>query len=307
IAFIALRYDTSHLLIEKYQLNQVLSTRSVVFRREELKKPLSAAVWGDIDYDLRDTNNGQETVPTTRGLNEMSTTESIFNLYTNDTRGYRKAGWPSLSNSKKEIALIKKTIAKSASSVSDVSGRSATEEAFKALNGKSPQLLHLATHGFFLSVKENSLKDDGMDNGFTMQQNPMFRSGIVLAGGNHAWTGGKIPENSEDGILTAYEIAQLDLSNTELVVLSACETALGETKYANEGVFGLQRAFKLAGVKKMIVSLWQVPDDATVELMTLFYQNWLDGQTIREALHKSQMQMKKKYPPFFWAAFVVVE
>ena len=145
-------------------------------------------------------------------------------------------------------------------------------------------------------------------NSFTMQQNPMFRSGMVLAGGNHVWKGGKISQESEDGILTAYEIAQLDLSNTELVVLSACETALGETKHANEGVFGLQRAFKLAGVKTMIMSLWQVPDSHTAELMTLFYQNWMAGESIRKALHKAQMTMKKKYPsPFYWAAFIVVE
>jgi CHAT domain-containing protein len=129
----------------------------------------------------------------------------------------------------------------------------------------------------------------------------------VLAGGNHAWKGETIPANREDGILTAYEIAQIDLSNTELLVLSACETALGELKNANEGVVGLQRAFKLAGVKKMIMSLWEIPDKQTVELITLFYNNWLDGQTIREALHNAQMKMKQNYPPFYWAAFVVVE
>lgn len=102
-----------------------------------------------------------------------------------------------------------------------------------------------------------------------------MRSGLILAGGNHAWKTGKpIRPDMEDGILTAYEICQLNLRNTELVVLSACETGLGDLQ-GNEGVYGLQRAFKIAGAKNLIMSLWQVPDQQTKELMTLFYKYWL--------------------------------
>jgi CHAT domain-containing protein len=90
------------------------------------------------------------------------------------------------------------------------------------------------------------------------------------------------------------------------VVLSACETALGDIK-GTEGVFGLQRAFKLAGVKNMLLSLWKVPDKETAELMTAFYQYYLSGNTAREALHKAQLDMKKKYRPYYWAAFVLIE
>lgn len=310
IAFKALRHDASHLLIDKYQFNQVLSTRSVALQAEELQKPLLASVWGNIDYDFDYADSSLVNVPETNAPNEVDTTESFFNLYTNDTRGERSGGWAPLPDAKKEIDIISKTIAKSTISVSVVSGGSATEEAFKALDGKSPQMLHMATHGFFLSVKESKTKniENDIDNSFTIQQNPMFRSGLVLAGGNPVWKGKSIPANREDGILTAYEIAQIDLSNTELLVLSACETALGDLKHANEGVVGLQRAFKLAGVKTMVMSLWQVPDKQTVELMTIFYNNWLGGQTIRESLHNAQMEMKKKkYSAFYWAAFVVVE
>jgi CHAT domain-containing protein len=110
----------------------------------------------------------------------------------------------------------------------------------------------------------------------------------------------------EDGIATAYEISQLNLSNTELVVLSACETALGDIK-GSEGVFGLQRAFKMAGVKKMIVSLWQVPDKETAELMAGFYNYWLGGKMIKDAFIQAQADMRKKYSPFYWAAFVLIE
>jgi CHAT domain-containing protein/tetratricopeptide (TPR) repeat protein len=310
ISFNALKQDANHFLIDKFQLNQVLNTRSVAVQAKELEKPLLAAVWGNIDYDLGYASSKFSSASLTRGLNEVNSTESVFNLYTNDVRGEKTGGWPLLPDSKKEIDAIKKTIAKSATAISVVSGGNATEEAFKAFDGKSPQVLHLATHGFFLPIKESKSKNIELGTGrnsFTVQQNPMFRSGLVLARGNHTWKGKAIPANCEDGILTAYEIAQIDLSNTELLVLSACETALGDLKHTNEGVIGLQRAFKLAGVKKMIMSLWQVPDKETVELFTLFYNNWLRGQTIRAALHNAQMKMKQRYSAYYWAAFVIVE
>ncbi len=137
----------------------------------------------------------------------------------------------------------------------------------------------------------------------------MIRSGLLLAGANQAWkTGQSAQLDMEDGILTAYEISQLDLSNTELVVLSACETGLGDIQ-GNEGVYGLQRAFKIAGAKYLIMSLWQVPDFQTQELMTLFYQNWLtQNQPLPEAFRAAQQAIREKYlHPYFWAGFVLVE
>jgi CHAT domain-containing protein len=127
-----------------------------------------------------------------------------------------------------------------------------------------------------------------------------------LAGGNYVWQSKPAIKNREDGILTAYEIAQMDLSNTNLVVLSACETGLGDLN-GNEGVLGLQRAFKIAGVHQMILSLWQVPDKETAELMTLFYRNWLNTGNAANALRYAQLELKKKYPPYSWAAFVLIE
>jgi CHAT domain-containing protein len=136
----------------------------------------------------------------------------------------------------------------------------------------------------------------------------MIRSGLVLAGGNHAWkTGKSLRPDLEDGILTAYEISQMNLANTELVVLSACETGLGDL-VGNEGVYGLQRAFKIAGAQHVIMSLWQVPDVQTQELMTAFYINWLSQKMpIPEAFAAAQKVMREKYEhPFFWAGFVLV-
>ena len=143
-------------------------------------------------------------------------------------------------------------------------------------------------------------------NAFVTAVNPLLRSGLILTGANYVWSGKTAIDGIEDGIVTAYEISQLNLSNTELVVLSACETALGDVK-GSEGVFGLQRAFKMAGVKKMIVSLWKVPDKETSELMTGFYNYWLKGKTIDAAFAQAQADMRKKYSPYYWAAFVLVE
>ena len=139
-----------------------------------------------------------------------------------------------------------------------------------------------------------------------MSADPLLRNGIILAGANYAWSGKKPINGIDDGIVTAYEISQLNLSKTELVILSACETALGDVK-GSEGVFGLQRAFKMAGAKKMIVSLWQVPDKETAELMTSFYSYWIKGKNITDAFAQAQADMRKKYSPFYWAAFVLIE
>ena len=136
----------------------------------------------------------------------------------------------------------------------------------------------------------------------------MIRSGLLMAGAKQAWLTGKHPEGQEDGILTAYEISQMNLSNTELVVLSACETGLGQVS-GNEGVYGLQRAFKIAGAKYLIMSLWKVDDRSTAAFMAKFYQQWLqEKQTIPEAFRTAQQAMRTQSPGAYdWAGFVLIE
>ncbi len=175
----------------------------------------------------------------------------------------------------------------------------ATEAAIKNL--KSPTILHVATHGFFIpEVKENSVKDMESAMNRNLLRNPFMRSGLLLAGCQ------KPNPNTEDGILTAEEAMNLTLDNTELVVMSACETGLGDIK-AGEGVFGLQRAFQQAGAKSVLMSLWKVDDDATQTLMTEFYTALLKGQSKRQALKTAQLSLKKRFPePYYWGAFVLV-
>jgi len=314
IAFQSLRPDATHFLIDKYWLNQVLSTRSVVWEAQLNSNPQSAGVWGNISYTMKNSLTSRQPTrgaQSTRGQNTINTSAFSFNFYNADTRVFRGGSeWDPLPSTRQEMDSLKTVFQLSGISITGYSGSFASEETFKKMDGKSPQILHLATHGFFLPVTESKSKIDFKINAgytFKVQQNPMFRSGLVLAGGNNAWKGAPAISGKEDGILTAYEIAQMDLSNTELVVLSACETALGDVQ-GNEGVIGLQRAFKIAGVKQLMVSLWSVYDTPTMELMTLFYRNRLNGQSTREALRNAQLKIKEKYSdPYYWAGFVLIE
>ncbi len=183
----------------------------------------------------------------------------------------------------------------------------------------SPRILHIATHGFLLpdpkrdpfeEYQKGMLDSDPPLSG-PMMENPMLRSGLALAGANtwlaeaHTWIRAEnLPEEAEDGFLTAEDVTGLDLLATELVVLSACETGLGQV-HAGEGVFGLRRAFVLAGAKTLVMSLWKVPDEPTRELMGDFYGRLMAGQGRAEALRQAQLAMKARYPePFYWGAFI---
>lgn len=176
--------------------------------------------------------------------------------------------------------------------------------------GRSPRVLHLATHGFVLpdqavnpdsepreAVEEQRLTGVGMEN-------PLLRSGLAFAGANIWLRGGSTPFEAEDGLLTAEDVTGMDLLDTELVVLSACETGLGRV-HMGEGVFGLRRAFVLAGARRLVMSLWKVPDMHTQELMIEFYSRVLKGQGAAEALQGAKLMMKAIYPDsYYWAAFV---
>ena len=133
-----------------------------------------------------------------------------------------------------------------------------------------------------------------------LSDNPLMRSGLCFAGANYAWQG-KAIEGVEDGILTSYEVSNLYLPNTKLAVLSACQTALGDIQ-GNEGVYGLQRAFKIAGVENLVMSLWKVPDAETAEFMQEFYKQMFENQLINKAFYKAQAVLRNKYSkePFKW-------
>ena len=290
LSFSALQHQNGKRLLDRYKLNQVFSTRSVVKEEPERQQPVSMSLWGDIAYQSPSRNQ-------LRSIKEAK------------GRSGFPGNWPPLPGTKREIKGIEKLCRTAGVRSEIVSGAVATEEKFKAYDGKSPDVLHVATHGYFSPEMFQSHTHpkvttiEAPENG----RKAMLGSYLVLAGcGQSKERTGQMVAR-EDGILTAYEIAQMDLGGTKLAVLSACNTAIGELR-GNEGVIGLQRAFKLAGVRQMIVSLWKVPDKETTEIMRLFYRYWLSGKDSREALHAAQLNMKKKYPnPFFWAAFILAE
>lgn len=199
-----------------------------------------------------------------------------------------------------------------------ITGVEATEESIKKL--ESPGLLHIATHGFFLSGSEIESKpvisEDYSEIVISNASiNPLFNSGLMLTGAAHAYDSLVITKefnaiqegNSyEDGIMTSYEAMNIDLQSTRLVILSACETGLGKVK-SGEGVYGLQRAFQTAGAESVVISLWKVSDEATKELMTLFYKNYVSGMDARTAFTKAQQDMRSTFKdPYYWGAFVFV-
>jgi CHAT domain-containing protein len=183
----------------------------------------------------------------------------------------------------------------------------ALEEVVKRVH--HPRVLHIATHGFFLS--DQATQTGPKDVTATAMEDPMLSSGLFFAGAARSVCGLPTAANADDGILTAYEASMLDLEGTELVVLSACNTGLG-TNRSGEGVFGLRRAFQEAGAGSVLISMWQVPDEETTRLMTLFYENWLAGKNKHEALRIAQRKLRDELKtegrdsPFYWGAFVLV-
>lgn len=235
-----------------------------------------------------------------------------------DTKRSSDHIWDYLPGTKRESEQILALAQKSGLKLTSFSGAEASEDHVKELEGKTaPDFIHIATHGFFyndpeqavakLEAKTGNVNFRGTSRGvatFVENSNPLMRSGIALAGANDAWSPGN--ENNEDGILTAYEVSLLNLQKTKLVVLSACETGLGDIK-GNEGVYGLQRAFRMAGVQRLMMSLWKVPDKETEEFMVTFYTNLLKNQSIHTAFQLTQKTMSAKYDPYYWAAFVLME
>lgn len=201
-------------------------------------------------------------------------------------------GIAELPGTKTEIEKVDDILSTHQWKVKTYTNEEATEEVLKQV--AQPGLLHIATHGFFTDDKDRNSATD-----------PMLCAGLLFTGAAN-FLQDKVNWGTDNGILTAYEASNLNLDNTELVILSACETGKGEVQ-DGEGVYGLQRAFQTAGAKSILMSLWKVDDSATQELMTLFYENWTAGKSKSEAFKQAQLSLKQKYSsPYYWGAFVMM-
>jgi CHAT domain-containing protein len=222
--------------------------------------------------------------------------------------GFPDYGGPELATlpgTKTELEGISKMLKTSGYTVSQFIQKEATEKNLKSL--KAPELIHIATHGYFLKDVETGGNAFGV-SAENASDNPLLRSGLMLAGASKTISGVSQPnlESNDNGVLTAYEAMNLNLEGTSLVILSACETGLGEVK-SGEGVYGLQRAFFVAGADALIMSLWKVDDAATQLLMTNFYTNWIKLHDKQKAFKQAQLQLMTKYKePYYWGAFVMI-
>ena len=255
---------------EKKNVHRVSSTKQICLKAKEHNLD-NAVLYGGFNYGL--------------SVDRMVERNLAYSGYTNAFRGYRGDGgtqpWAPLSGSMQEVNNIQNILQKKGIAVSTRTGDTATEEDFKSLRKANPQIIHIATHGFYkdnCDASEMKYYKDIMATDIGREYSPMRRSGLIFSGANNAWMGKRLPAQVEDGILLSEEIAAMDLSGTGLVVLSACETGLGEA--SSEGMSGLQKAFKRAGVDKLVISLGKVHDWATQQFMTTFYQYLTEGYDV---------------------------
>ena len=213
-----------------------------------------------------------------------------------------------LPGTKVEVENIQEMLEKNLWEVELYTKAIASEENIKKVD--NPFVLHIATHGFYV---EEEMSSSGNGRAFGIEpkrdaENPLLRSGLLLAGAENTFQNIDTKDNigKDDGVLNAFEAMILNLDKTEIVVLSACQTGLGEIK-SGEGVYGLQRSFQIAGAASVITSLWSVSDEGTQDLMTIFYTHWLTTGDKYTAFHKAQLEIKEKYKyPYYWGAFVLV-
>ena len=291
------------LLGDHYNFIRLSSAREIVKVNPMLnvneKVNPNAVLYGGLEYNVSNDIMKQESskygnfsIPYYAQRREMARGDSIF----------KELPW-----TKVEVERIDKVLSAQQISSKPYFGANGTEESFMALSGKAPCILHIATHGFYFSPTD--AKDVGFLKGY---QDAMMLSGLVMAGGNKAWLGKAVPKGVMSGILTAEDISRLDLNGVEIAVLSACQT--GQGKATSEGLYGLQRAFKKAGVQTLVISLWNVSDKVSSEFMIEFYKqlvNPKDQKTRwnkRKAFAEAKRLIREKHDdPYYWAPFIMLD
>jgi tetratricopeptide (TPR) repeat protein len=288
-------------LSDRYNLHHISTTRYLAEGLSASSIPNSVLVVGGVNYDEMPANSGTEKIKTNI---DYLLSQNLSRTAANASR------MEYLPGTEAEIQRIEKLLGRQRWQIRSFSGKSASENVLKTeLENENPAVLHIATHGFAFPEPEEK-KGDGKNRLYRVASDPMIRSGLLLSGANYSWLGNQdtiLIKTGDDGILTALEISNMDLKNTKIVVLSACETGLGKIE-GSEGTFGLKRGFKLAGVEQIIVSLWSVPDKETMELMNLFYTDLAKTKNAVASFANAQSTMRRRYPerPDLWAGFVLV-
>lgn len=285
VPFAALADGDGKFLIESHAFTYLTSGRDLQTLQATAKPRSAPLLVGNPDFDAGGSSGSESRASGKRSVD------------------FARVRFGALPGTSQEVAALGKTI----ESARVIESSAATEEALK--KAEAPLVLHVATHGFFLADDAGGGKGARaleLDTGpapklvVPERENPLIRSGLALAGANSRKSG------SEDGVLTALEVSGLDLFGTRMVVLSACETALGEVRNG-DGVYGLRRALVIAGSESQVMSLWKVDDEATRDLMVSFYKELASGKGRSEALRSVQRTMAgeaRHSHPYYWAAFI---
>lgn len=282
------------LLGEHYDFIRLSSARELLRQSDTMAitTDSEAILYGGLSYDLD--------IDTLEIESKKYTLPPMLAVRGGDVRG--DSIFHYLPQTKEEILTVERILKEKEMKVTPYMGINGTEESFLNMSGKAPKLLLVATHGFYYSA-DNALEIDYL-RGYT---DAMSLTGLVMSGGNWAWTGKQLPDGVLSGILTAATISRMDLQATELAVLSACRT--GQGKITSEGVYGLQRAFKKAGVGTIVMTLWNVSDFVTKEFMITFFTKLAkNGWRKRQAFNEAKRIIREKYPePYYWAGFVMLD
>lgn len=275
--------DKREYLGSRFEFILLSNLREITLNNTPFSQPSkSAALFGFSDFGDRKVNSQ-------KGQNVLRSSASSLQSILSDEI-------PLLPGTKVEVEQVDKIIKEAMWASNLHIGAQASETNLKML--QSPTLVHVATHGFFVEPA-NEEEQVILSENKKSENNPLLRAGLILSDVAN-------PNGSEDGLLTAYEVKNLNFDNTDLVVLSACETGSGDIKNG-EGVYGLQRSFLLSGANNILMSLWKVDDQATQELMVLFYRKFLAHENKADALRYAQSELIKKYPdPYFWGSFVLI-
>lgn len=282
---------------EFYSFYRLSSTRELSIIQPKINYN-SAVLYGGLKYDV-DTDSMSTLSKKHQYIRNIYATRAII------TDSTLRAGLETPPASFHEVTNIDNILKERQINSMVYSEEKGIEESFKALSNSNTSIIHLATHGFYF--KESDLSENKYFSQFSLDS-PLNRSGIVFSGAKNAWSGKEVPSGIDDGILLAKEVEYMDLNGTGLLVLSACQTGLGEI--TAESIFGLQRSFKMAGVQTIIMSLWDVNDNITEEFMVLFYSIWVKNRNKQQAFNEAMLKIKRKYhnlSPEYWAGFIMLD
>ena len=304
--------DNNENIADRYNLIRLSSTRELVMNKGT-SKPTKAALYGGLLYNI-----DPEVIQEDNLTNNYKPRYAMMMRGLEDSLNVR-GDFSQLGYTLREVESIDDLLTKDNLNTKLFTKYNGTEESFKSLDGQRVNILHLATHGSYIPEEKAAKKREennyrfirlGEENKNTfIEDQSLTRSFIVMSGGNMLIHGDSIPDGLDDGILTAQEISKIDLRGLDLVVLSACETALGDI--TSEGVMGLQRGFKKAGAQTIVMSLWKVADEPTQQFMTEFYRLITEGNSKRKSFKGAQQYLRELYPKQqekpYWSAFIMLD